>query len=112
MSNSPKVVEISDNGEETPVEAHVIELSPSQLCLKKLTKQKTKYNRQRMSSQSDTDRDKYQQLKDSINDMRFIIKLSNTNKNLISKVLTYIEYPQTIQEIQEELIQKIMKEEI
>ena len=112
MSNSPKVVEISDNGEEIPVEAHVIELSPSQICLKKLTKQKTKYNRQRNSSQSEEDRETYKQLIDKINDIRFIIKLSNTNKNLVSKILTYIEYPQTIQEIQEALIQKIESEEV
>ena len=44
--------------------------------------------------------------------MRYIIKLSNTNKNLVNKILTYIEYPQTIQEIQEALIQKIESEEV
>ena len=112
MSNTPKVVEITNDGEETPVEAHVIELSPSQLCLKKLTKQKTKYNRQRNSSQSEEDRETYQQLINKIDDMRYIIKLSNTNKNLVNKILTYIEYPRTIQEIQEELIQKIESEEV
>ena len=112
MSNLPKVVEISDNGEETPVVAHIIELTPSQLCLKKLAKQKTKYNRQRNSSQSEEDRETYQQLINKINDMRYIIKLSNANKNLVNKILTYIEYPQTIQEIQEALIQKIESEEI
>ena len=112
MSNTPRVVEVTDDGEETPVETHIIELTPTQLSLKKLTKQKTKYNRQRNSAQSEEDRGTYQQLIDKINDMRFILKLSNTNKNLVSKVLAYIEYPQTIQEIQDALIEKIESDEI
>ena len=43
--------------------------------------------------------------------MRFIIKLSNTNKNMINKVLAYIEYPQTIQDIQAQAIQRIESDE-
>ena len=112
MSRTPKVVEITEEDEEVPVETTVIELTPTQLCLKKLTKQKTKYNRQLMSSQSAEERQKYQQLIDNINDIRFIIKMSNTNKNMINKVLAYIEYPQTMQEIQESLIEKIEEDKI
>ena len=112
MSRTPKVVEITDEDEEVPVETTVIELTPTQVSLKKLTKQKTKYNRQLMSSQSAEERQKYQQLIDNINDIRFIIKMSNTNKNMVNKVLTYIEYPQTMQEIQESLIEKIEEDKI
>ena len=112
MSRTPKVVEITDEDEEVPVETTVIELTPTQVCLKKLTKQKTKYNRQQMSSQSAEERQKYQQLIDNINDMRFIIKMSNTNKNMVNKVLAYIEHPQTMQEIQESLIEKIEEDKI
>lgn len=111
MSRTPKVVEVTEEEEEVPVEAHVVELTPTQVCLKKLTKQKTKYNRQKMSSQSEEDKEKYQELIDGINDMRFIIKMSNTNKNMINKVLAYIQYPQTIQEIQTSVIQKIEEDE-
>ena len=111
MSRTPKVVEVTEEEEEVPVEAHVVELTPTQVCLKKLTKQKTKYNRQKMSSQSEEDKEKYQELIDGINDMRFIIKMSNTNKNMINKVLAYIQYPQTIQEIQASVIQKIEDDE-
>ena len=64
-----------------------------------------------MSSQSEEDKEKYQELIDGINDMRFIIKMSNTNKNMINKVLEYIKYPQTIQEIQTSVIQKIEEDE-
>ena len=39
-------------------------------------------------------------------------KLSSTISLTEYKILTYIEYPQTIQEIQEALIQKIESEEI
>ena len=112
MSRTPKVVEITDEDEEVPIETTVIELTPTQVSLKKLTKQKTKYNRQLMSSQSAEERQKYQQLIDNINDIRFIIKMSNTNKNMVNKVLTYIEYPQTMQEIQESLIEKIEEDKI
>ena len=112
MSRTPKVVEITDEDEEVPVETTVIELTPTQVSLKKLTKQKTKYNRQLMSSQSAEERQKYQQLIDNINDIRFIIKMSNTNKNMVNKVLAYIEYPQTMQEIQESLIEKIEEDKI
>ena len=112
MSRTPKVVEITEEDEEVPVETTVIELTPTQVCLKKLTKQKTKYNRQQMSSQSAEERQKYQQLIDNINDMRFIIKMSNTNKNMVNKVLAYIEHPQTMQEIQESLIEKIEEDKI
>ena len=65
-----------------------------------------------MSSQSAEERQKYQQLIDNINDIRFIIKMSNTNKNMVNKVLAYIEYPQTMQEIQESLIEKIEEDKI
>ena len=112
MSNTPKVVEITEEGEEKPVSVTVVELTPNQVCLKKLTKQKTKYNRQSMNSQSEEDKLKFEQLMTEINNMRFILKLNNTNKNLINKVLYYIKYPQTIQEIQEELIHKIESKEI
>ena len=112
MSRTPKVVEITEEDEEVPVETTVIELTPTQLCLKKLTKQKTKYNRQLMSSQSEEERQKYQQLIDNINDMRFLIKMSNTNKNMVNKVLAYIEHPQTMQEIQESIIEKIEEDKI
>ena len=111
MSRTPTVVEITEEEDEIPVEVHVVELTPTQLCLKKLTKQKTKYNRQLNSAQSDEDRDKYQQLIDGIKEDRFIIKLSNTNKNMINKILAYIQYPQTIQEIQNSIIQKIESDE-
>ena len=111
MSRTPRVVEVTEDEEEVPVEAHIVELTPTQLCLKKLTKQKTKYNRQRNSSQSDEERNSYQQLIDGIDKMRFIIKLSNTNKNMINKVLAYIEYPQTIQDIQAQAIQRIENDE-
>ena len=111
MSRTPKVVEITEEEDEEPVEVHVVELTPTQICLKKLTKQKTKYNRQQNSSQSNEERETYKQLIEGINDDRFIIKLSNTNKNMINKVLAYIQYPQTIQEIQESVIQKITSEE-
>ena len=111
MSRTPKVIEITEEEDEVPVEVHVVELTPTQICLKKLTKQKTKYNRQQNSSQSDEEREAYKQLIEGINDDRFIIKLSNTNKNMINKVLAYIHYPQTIQEIQESVIQKIESEE-
>ena len=111
MSRTPKVVEITEEEEEVPIETHVVELTPTQVCLKKLTKQKTKYNRQKLSSQSEEDKEKYQELIDGINDMRFIIKMSNTNKNMINKVLEYIKYPQTIQEIQTSVIQKIEEDE-
>ena len=112
MSRTPRVVEITEEEDvEVPVETHVIELTPTQICLKKLTKQKTKYNRQHNSSQSDEERETYKQLIEGINNDRFIIKLSNTNKNMINKVLAYIHYPQTIQEIQESVIQKIESEE-
>ena len=111
MSRTPRVVEITENDEEEPVEAHVVEITPTQLCLKKLTKQKTKYNRQYNSSQSDEDRESYKQLIEGIDKMRFIIKLSNTNKNIINKVLAYIEYPKTIQDIQAEAIEKIENDE-
>ena len=112
MSRTPKVVEIAEEDEEVPVEATVIELTPTQICLKKLTKQKTKYNRQRMSSQSEEEKQKFQDLIDNINDIRFLIKMSNTNKNMVNKVLAYIEYPQTMQEIQESLIEKIEDDKI
>ena len=112
MSRTPKVVEITEEDEEVPVEATVIELTPTQICLKKLTKQKTKYNRQRMSSQSEEEKQKFQDLIDNINDIRFLIKMSNTNKNMVNKVLAYIEYPQTMQEIQESLIEKIEDDKI
>ena len=112
MSNTPKVVEITEEEDEVPVETHTIELTPIQNSLKKLTKQKTKYNRKSMSSQSEEEKLNYQHLIDSINDMRFILKLSNTNKNLVNKVLYYIKYPQTVQEIQDSVIQKIESEEI
>ena len=111
MSRTPKVVEITEEEDEEPVEVHVVELTPTQICLKKLTKQKTKYNRQQNSSQSNEERETYKQLIEGINNDRFIIKLSNTNKNMINKVLAYIQYPQTIQEIQESVIQKITSEE-
>ena len=111
MSRTPTVVEITEEEDEIPVEVHIVELTPTQLCLKKLTKQKTKYNRQLNSAQSDEDRDKYQQLIDGIKEDRFIIKLSNTNKNMINKILAYIQYPQTIQEIQNSIIQKIESDE-
>ena len=111
MSRTPTVVEITEEEDEIPVEVRVVELTPTQLCLKKLTKQKTKYNRQLNSSQSEEDRDKYHQLIDGINEDRFIIKLSNTNKNMINKILAYIHYPQTIQEIQDSIIQKIESDE-
>ena len=110
MSRTPRVVEITEE-EEIPVEAHVVEITPTQLCLKKLTKQKTKYNRQYNSSQSDEERESYKQLIAGIDKERFIIKLSNTNKNIINKVLAYIEYPKTIQEIQAEAIEKIENDE-
>ena len=106
MSRTPKVVEITEE-EDEPVEQ-----TPTQICLKKLTKQKTKYNRQIMSCQSEEDKLRLQQLIDGINDMRFILKLSNTNKNLINKVLYYIKYEDTVQQIQESVIQKILNEEI
>ena len=112
MSRTPKVVEITEEDEEVPVETTVIELTPTQVCLKKLTKQKTKYNRQLMSSQSEEERQKYQQLIDNINDIRFLIKMSNTNKNMVNKVLAYIEHPQTMQEIQESIIEKIEEDKI
>ena len=111
MSRTPTVVEITEEEDEIPVEVHIVELTPTQLCLKKLTKQKTKYSRQLNSAQSDEDRDKYQQLIDGIKEDRFIIKLSNTNKNMINKILAYIQYPQTIQEIQNSIIQKIESDE-
>ena len=111
MSRTPTVVEITEEEDEIPVEVHIVELTPTQVCLKKLTKQKTKYNRQLNSAQSDEDRDKYQQLIDGIKEDRFIIKLSNTNKNMINKILAYIQYPQTIQEIQNSIIQKIESDE-
>ena len=110
MSRTPRVVEITEE-EEIPVEAHVVEITPTQLCLKKLTKQKTKYNRQYNSSQSDEERETYKQLIAGIDKERFIIKLSNTNKNIINKVLAYIEYPKTIQDIQAEAIEKIENDE-
>ena len=110
MSRTPRVVEITEE-EEIPVEAHVVEITPTQLCLKKLTKQKTKYNRQYNSSQSDEERESYKQLIAGIDKERFIIKLSNTNKNIINKVLAYIEYPKTIQDIQAEAIEKIENDE-
>ena len=111
MSRTPRVVEVTEDEEEVPVEAHIVEITPTQLCLKKLTKQKTKYNRQYNSSQSDEERESYKQLIEGIDKMRFIIKLSNTNKNMINKVLAYIEYPQTIQEIQAQAIQRIESDE-
>ena len=116
MKRTPKVVEITEEGDDDPVEtavhAVVVEQTPTQICLKKLTKQKTKYNRQMMSCQSEEDKVRLQQLIDGINDMRFILKLSNVNKNLINKVLYYVQYPDTIQQIQESVIQKIESEEI
>ena len=116
MKRTPKVVEITEeeDGEpiETAVHAGVAEQTPTQICLKKLTKQKTKYSRQMMSCQSEEDKVRLQQLIDDINDMRFILKLSNVNKNLINKVLYYVEYPDTIQQIQESVIHKIESEEI
>ena len=116
MSNKPKVVEITEEEDGEPIETTVhaveVEQTPTQICLKKLTKQKTKYNRQLLSCQSEEDKVRLQQLIDSINDMRFILKLSNTNKNLINKVLYYVKYPDTIQQIQESVIHKIETEEI
>ena len=116
MKRTPKVVEITEEEDGEPVEVAVhaveVEQTPTQICLKKLMKQKTKYNRQIMSCQSEEDKARFQQLIDGINNMRFILKLSNTNKNLINKILTYIEYPETIQQIQETVIQKIESEEI
>ena len=116
MSNKPKVVEITEEEDGEPIEVVVhaveVEQTPTQICLKKLTKQKTKYNRQLLSCQSEEDKVRIQQLINGINDMRFILKLSNTNKNLINKIFTYIEYPETIQQIQETVIQKIESEEI
>ena len=116
MQRTPKVVEITEeeDGEPKETEMHAVEVeqTPTQICLKKLTKQKTKYNRQLLSCQSEEDKVRIQQLIDGINDMRFILKLSNTNKNLINKVLYYVEYPDTIQQIQESVIHKIETEEI
>ena len=112
MSHTPTVVEITEEEEEKPVPTKMSEINPTQKALKKLTKQKTKYDRRINSAQSEEDKLKYEQLVAEINDMRFILKLNNTNKNLINKILYFIEYPETIQEIQDKIIGKIEEGEI
>ena len=116
MKQTPRVVECNDE-ETATVEQTTTPIveepdqSPLKNCLKKLTKQITKYKRQVMKANSEEDQKKYKQLIDYINDLRFILKLSAPNQCMLNKVLAYIEYPETYQDIQNRVIAKIEADE-
>ena len=104
MKRTPKVVNLTEEEEEAEEQAKTqrqkVELTPLQQNLKQLSKQKAKYHRQFMKSQSEEDKQRCIALMDNIDDMRFILRLSDLNKNIINKILKFIEYDGDVSVVQ------------
>ena len=116
MKHTATVVECADD-EDSEVEIvtkepEVTELNPITQSLKKLTKQITKYKRQMMKATSEEEQSNIQKSIDYINTLRFILKMSQPNKCLINKVLTYIDSPYNYNMIVEDAMAKIKNNEI
>ena len=116
MKHTPQVIDITEE-EEADVEKSTtqpkVEEGPSiQDSLKKLTKQITKYKRQLIKATSEEEQKNIQKSIDYINELRFLLKMSPTNKSIINRVLTFIESPIDYQGIVEDVLSKIESNEI
>ena len=125
MEHTPTVVEITEESEqnettETPVSNSprenpvktIKQLTQNQKNLKQLSKRKAKYQRQLLKSESVEDSERFKKLITNIDNYRYMIKLSKMNKNTINKVLAFIDYPMTIQEIQDSITEQIESDNI
>ena len=116
MNHMPTIVEVEEEEvsdvEVEAVEPKVVEINPITQSLKKLTKHITKYKRQMMKATSEEEQSNIQKSIDYINTLRFILKMSQPNKCLINKVLTYIESPHNYDSIIKDALAKIERDEI
>lgn len=116
MKPTAKVIECDDednSATEVSTAVPVIqEESSIQQCLKNLTKQITKYKRLLVKATSEEEQKNIQKSIEYINDLRFILKMSPTNKCVINRLFKYIEYPCDYQAIVDDAIKKIEQKEI
>ena len=109
MKHIPQVIDITEE-EEADVKKSTTQ--PKVDSLKKLTKQITKYKREQIKATSEEERKNIQKSIDYINELRFILKMNQTNKRIINRVLTFIESPIDYQGIVEDVLTKIESNEI
>ena len=116
MRHTPTVVEVEEEDvsevEVVPAEKKVTEINPITQSLKKLTKQITKYKRQMMKATSEEEQGNIQKSIDYITTLRFILKMSQPNKCLINKVLSYIDSPLDYDAIVKDALARIDRNEI
>ena len=116
MNRIAKVDEIEEDDasdvENEQADPKVVEINPITQSLKKLTKQITKYKRQMMKATSEEDQSNIQKSIEYINTLRFILKMSQPNKCLINKVLSYIDSPLNYDAIVKDTLAKIDRDEI
>lgn len=115
MNRTARVIECTEeeeDGVEKSTTEPKVEETTLQESLKKLTKQITKYKRQLMKATSEEEQRNIKMSIDYINNLRFILKMSQPNRCIINRVLAYIDSPIDYQKIVDDAIAKIGRDEI